>query len=122
MILASIKSFTMIALVLFGMDQVVDPKTSDSTLTLIGPILNVGAVGACLILLAVYYVKKDKKYEARIDEMREMEKAFRREMTDLQEKFRKEQADRDEKYRLALEKFGQIMDSFITMLKSKKSQ
>lgn len=88
--------------------------------SLMGPLINLGAVGVCLVALAVYFILKDKKYERRIDEMREMEKAFRREMADLQERFRKEQAEMSEKYRAAMEKFAQTLDLVVVLVKNLK--
>jgi len=73
---------------------------------ILGPIVNLGAVGCCLVVLAVYYMKKDKKYEARIDERLAIEKEFRKEMSDHQEK-----------YRIALEKFNQTLDTVIRIHK-----
>ena len=36
----------------------------DSSMTsLIGPLINLGAVGICLVALALWYIRKDKKYE-----------------------------------------------------------
>lgn len=89
---------------------------------LVGPLINLGAVGVCLVALAIYFIRKDKKYEARIDEMREMEKAFRREMADLQEKFRVEQAQMAEKYRGAMEKFAQTLDLVVVLVKDLKDR
>ena len=85
-----------------------------------GPLINLGAVGVCLVALAVYYIRKDLRYEARIDEMREMEKAFRKEQSEQQVGFRKEQADLLEKYRTAMEKFGQTLDVVVEMLHNKR--
>ena len=47
-------------------------------------LFNYGAIGVCLVALAVYFWFKDKNYERRIDEMRDMEKAFRKEQADVQ--------------------------------------
>jgi hypothetical protein len=87
-----------------------------------GPLINLGAVGVCLVALAVYYIRKDLRYEARIDEMREMEKAFRKEQSEQQTTFRKEQADLLEKYRTAMEKFGQTLDVVVDMLRNRKDR
>jgi hypothetical protein len=83
---------------------------------LIGPLINVGAVGVCLIVLALYYVKKDKKYDARVDEIIKAHQAFRTEQTALEEKFRKDMTDLAEKYRTVMEKFGQTLDALIRLL------
>lgn len=72
----------------------------------LGPIINLGAVGVMLIVLGVWYVKKDKKYEQRIDDRLEAEKQFR-----------KEQAEQQEKYRAAMEKVGQTLDSLLVVIK-----
>jgi hypothetical protein len=72
---------------------------------LLGPIINVGAVGCCLIVLAVYYIKKDKKYEARIDERLVREKEHQKEVTDL-----------TEKYRLAMENVSKSLDAVIRII------
>lgn len=87
---------------------------------LAGPIINLGAVGVCLVALALYFVSKDKKYEKRVDEMLKREEAFRAEMTRLQETFRKEQAEMAEKYRAALEKFTQMLDLVLVCVKNIK--
>lgn len=70
------------------------------------PILNVGAVGACLVGLSLYYMKKDASYERRIDAQLEREKEFS-----------KLQMDQNEKYRNALEKSNEALGTIIGMLK-----
>jgi uncharacterized protein YdaU (DUF1376 family) len=72
---------------------------------LYGPLINVGAVGVCLVVLAFYFVKKDRQYEKRIDERIAAEREYR-----------KEQADHQEKYRLVLEKFNQTVDAVLKMM------
>jgi len=72
---------------------------------LLGPIINVGAVGCCLVVLAVYYMKKDKKYETRIDERLLREKEHQKEVTDL-----------TEKYRLAMENVSKTLDAVLRMI------
>jgi len=84
--------------------------------SLIGPIINVGAVGACLVILAIYYVKKDKKYDQRIDGQLAAEQAFRKEMADVHEKYRNQVIELTEKYRLALEKFSQTLDAVLRVI------
>lgn len=96
-------------------DEVVN-KVAESN-TLIAPLLQVGVAGVCLIGLAAYYVRKDTRYEKRIDEMREMEKAFRAEQSAQQEKFRLEQAAMIEKYRVAMEKVASSLDVIIATIK-----
>jgi len=71
----------------------------------IGPIINLGAVGCCLVVLAIYYMKKDRKYETRIDERLARELAHQKEMSDL-----------NEKYRLAMENVTKSLDSVIRVL------
>lgn len=85
--------------------------------SLAGPLINLGAVGVCLVSLAIYHLWKDKRYEKRIDEMREMEKAFRAEQATLQEKFRGEQAHLIEKCRQAMEKMSTALDSAIGVVR-----
>jgi hypothetical protein len=85
--------------------------------SLLAPILNVGAVGACLIILALYTLKKDKKYEQARDEQLKASEAFRKEQGDLHEKYQKEIKDLSEKYRTALEKFGETLDSVVAVLR-----
>lgn len=87
---------------------------------LVGPLINLGAVGICLVALAIYFIIKDKKYENRVDEMLEREEAFRKETSSLQEGFRKEQADMIEKYRAALERFAQALDLVTVCIKNMK--
>jgi len=85
-----------------------------------GSLIQYGAVGICLLALAGYYVLKDLRYEARINEMREMEKAFRKEQAEQQQKFRDEQGAMVEKYRQAMEKVSQSLDIVISLMKGGK--
>lgn len=94
-----------IQLAFFVLGQASEGPREDS---LIGPILNLGAVGACLILLGWYYTKKDAKYEQRIDQMLQREKDFQ-----IQE------AEAAEKYRVAMEKFSKMMEVVIALLKGR---
>jgi len=87
---------------------------------LAAPLINLGAVGVCLVALAVYFISKDKKYEKRIDEMLKREVDFREETSELQERFRKEQAEMAEKYRSALERFSQTLDLVVVCVKNIK--
>lgn len=87
---------------------------------LAGPLINLGAVGVCLVALAIYFIIKDKKYERRVDEMLKREEAFRIETSNLQETFRREQAETAEKYRAALEKFTQMLDVVLVCVKNIK--
>lgn len=66
-----------------------------------------GAVGICLVLLGIWYVIKDKKYEKRIDDRLAREAEFQKEYAALAEK-----------YRSALEKVSSALDVTITLLKS----
>jgi Mg2+/citrate symporter len=86
---------------------------------LVGPLINYGALGICLVALAIYHIAKDKKSEKRIKEMSEMEQAFRKEQADQQEKFRKEQAELIEKYRGTMEKVNTTLETVVIMLKSR---
>lgn len=85
-------------------------------------LIQYGVAGVCLLALAGYYVvkdlKNDSKYEKRMDEMREMEKAFRKEQAEQQQKFREEQAQVVEKYRQAMEKVTQSLDVVIALMKA----
>lgn len=83
-----------------------------------GPLINLGAIGVCLVALAIYFIIKDKKYEGRVDEMLKREETFRVETTKLQETFRKEQAEMAEKYRAALERFAQALDLVVVCVKN----
>lgn len=85
------------------------PKNGD--MSLIAPILNVGAVGACLIVLALYFKSKDGKYEARIDA------SFARER-----EFGEKYADLAEKYRTALEKTNATLDTVLQLLRQQSSR
>jgi hypothetical protein len=85
--------------------------------SLLGPILNVGAVGACLVILGIYYLKKDKKYEQARDEQLKASEAFRKEQADLHKEYQKEIKELSEKYRTALEKFGETLDSVVAVLR-----
>ncbi len=90
---------------------------------LLAPILNVGAVGACLIILGIYYLRKDKKYDSRVDERIKasdervkLSEDFRKEQAALAEKYQNELKEQTEKYRVALEKFSQTLDSVVGVL------
>ena len=80
-------------------------------MSLIGPLINMGAVGICLVALAGYYIRKDRLYEARIDQRLEAE-----------EKHRKELADMSERYRLALERFNESLDAVLRMLPKRRGE
>lgn len=75
---------------------------------MIGPIINLGAVGVCLTALSLYYLQKDKKYEQRIDERLAVEKEHRKEVTDL-----------TEKYRVAMENVSKTLDAVIRIIPRK---
>lgn len=83
---------------------------------LLGPIINLGAVGVCLIVLALYFVKERKQYERRIDERLELEKSFRQEQAAQQVEFRRESSEMEARYRSALEKVTLMLDSMERML------
>ena len=68
-----------------------------------------GAVGICLVALAVWYILKDKKYEKRMDERLAREAAFQAEFAALMEK-----------YRGGMEKVSGALDVVITLLKQGK--
>jgi len=72
---------------------------------LVGPIINLGAVGVCLVVLAIYYMKKDRKYETRIDERLASEKEHRKDISDM-----------TEKYRLAMENVSKTLDAVLRMI------
>jgi ABC-type Fe3+-citrate transport system substrate-binding protein len=80
-------------------------------------LFNYGALGVCLVALAIYFKFKDKNYERRIDEMREMEKAFRKEQAEQQERFRKEQAELLEKYRVAIQQMTSTLEFLTDVIK-----
>lgn len=80
---------------------------SNNSLT--APLFNYGVIGVCLIALSVYYIRKDQKYEKRIDEMLTREKEFQKEAAGLAEK-----------YRLTMEKFSQTLDVVVGILKIQK--
>jgi len=87
---------------------------------LISSIVNAGAIGACLVVLGYYYAKKDKKYDARIDEHLRSAEVFRKEQCEVHEKYQSELKDLLEKYRAALEKFGVTLDSVIGVLRQRQ--
>lgn len=89
-------------------------------LSLAGPLINLGAVGVCLIVMALWYKKKDCAYEKRIDHQLAREETFRHEVSELHDKYRKEASEMAEKYRLALEKFGQTLDAVLRMKQAKR--
>lgn len=74
--------------------------------SLAAPLINLGAIGVCLVALSLYYLKKDGRYEKRIDEMLKREKEFQQEQGMLLEK-----------YRVAMEKFSQTLDVVVALLK-----
>lgn len=88
--------------------------------SLVGPFINLGAVGVCLVAIAIWYTKKDARYEARMDDQIKREQDYRKEIADLHNQYRKEAIDLAERYRLALEKFNQTLDSVIRMMTTAK--
>lgn len=80
-------------------------------------LFNYGAIGVCLVALGFYFWFKDKNYEKRINEMREMEKAFRKEQSEQQERFRKEQAELLEKYRVAIQQMTSTLEFLTDVIK-----
>lgn len=66
-----------------------------------------GAVGLCLVALAVWYIAKDRKHERRMDERLAREAEFQTKYEAL-----------SEKYRQALEKSSSVMDIVINLLKT----
>jgi len=83
---------------------------------LVGPFINLGAVGICLVVLALYFVKERKQYERRIDERLELDKAFRQEQAAQQIEFRRETSEMEARYRGAMEKVTSTLDSMERML------
>ncbi len=81
-------------------------EVASATPSAYAPILNVGAVGACLVGLSLYYIKKDAAFERRIDAQLEREKDFSKLLM-----------DQNEKYRTALEKTNEALGTIIGMLK-----
>lgn len=59
-----------------------------TTTDLVGPLMNLGAVGVCLVALAFYYLRKDRAYERRIDERLQAEREHRQELAALMDKYR----------------------------------
>ncbi len=89
-----------------GLLQEVQTAVKQDSASFYAPILNVGAVGACLVLLGLYYMKKDAGYEKRIDAQLERERDFSKQLI-----------EQNDKYRAALEKTNAAMDTMIGMLK-----
>lgn len=88
----------------------------------LGPLLNIGAVGACLIVLGIYYAKKDRKYAQSVEEHLKSSENFRREQSELHERYQKELKEIIEKYRLALEKFEETLDAVINILGRRRGE
>jgi hypothetical protein len=78
---------------------------ADPTALLYGPIINVGAVGVCLIVLAYYFKIKDARYETRIDERLKREAEF-------QEKY----VGMVTKQQEMTEKFSTTLGSVVTLM------
>lgn len=70
-------------------------------------LMGYGAVGICLVALAVWYILKDRRYEKRIDERLTREAEFQREYAALAEK-----------YRTAMEKVSTALDLSINLLRN----
>lgn len=81
---------------------------AQDTAHLVNPILAQGVIGACLIALAIWYIRKDSKYEKRIDEMLLRERQFQ-----------EEQAKQTEKYRLAMENVSKTLDVVVSLAKDR---
>ena len=84
-------------------------QATSSGSSLAAPFFNYGVIGVCLIALSIYYIRKDQKYEKRIDEMLKREKEFQEETASLAEK-----------YRLTMERFAQTLEVVVGLLKSQK--
>jgi len=99
--------------------QAQPPAADDSS---IRTLINVGAVGACLVLLGIWHIRKDAKAEARMDERIKQEQEFRKEMNALHEQYRKELVELNEKTRTTMEKVNQTLESMIRMLMTKRGK
>lgn len=71
----------------------------------LAPLVNLGAIGVCLVAVSLWLIKKDARAEKRMDERLAAEAQFR-----------KEHAELTEKYRLAMEKFSTTLDSVLRVL------
>ncbi len=76
-----------------------------------GPLVNLGAVGVCLIALAFYYRVKDNRYEQRIDERIKREAEFNEKYVGLVEK-----------QHATTEKFTATLDIIVTLLKQQQGK
>jgi len=74
-----------------------------------GPLVNLGAVGVCLIALAFYYRVKDNRYEERIDERIKREAEFSAKYIELVEK-----------QHTITEKFSATLDIVVSLLKNQQ--
>lgn len=83
-------------------------KAAQETSHLVNPILAQGVIGVCLVALAIWYIRKDSKYEKRIDEMLKREREFQA-----------EQSAQTEKYRLAMENVSKTLDVVVNLVKDR---
>ena len=79
--------------------------------TIYGPLINMGAVGVCLIALAIWFKIKDARYEQRIDERIKRETEFNEKYILLVEK-----------QHSITEKFTATLDIIVTLLKQQQSK
>lgn len=89
----------------------IEEQTAPASSSAYAPLVNVGAVGICLIALAGYYIRKDAGYEKRIDHALQREQAFGEKYADLAEK-----------YRTALEKSNSTLDTVLQLLRQQTSR
>lgn len=75
---------------------------------LIEPFLAHGVIGACLVAVTIWYIRKDAKYEKRIDEMLKREREFQ-----------EQQAGQTEKYRIAMENVSKTLDVVVSLAKDR---
>jgi hypothetical protein len=77
--------------------------------TVYGPLIDLGAVGACLVILGFYTKSRDARYEIRIDERIRREGEFQEKYIGLVEK-----------QHSITEKFTATLDIVVTLLKQQQ--
>lgn len=90
----------------FTVWTVLEEAASAHPATVYGPLIDLGAVGVCLVVLGLYFKVKDTRYEQRIDERIKRETEFNEKYIALVEK-----------QHTITEKFTATLDVVVTLLK-----
>lgn len=88
---------------------VLEETAQHSPATVYGPLIDLGAVGVCLVVLGFYTKSRDARYETRMDERLKRESEFQEKYIGLVEKSHTN-----------IEKFTATLDVVVTLLKQQQ--